>query len=66
VNITRVPPSPSGPGVLTCRICGRQWPTTGAEDALLAELDAHDATHGPGRPETGAAVSSTTPNISTR
>jgi hypothetical protein len=64
VNITRRSPTPDGPGTVTCQDCGRQWETTGDQDTLLAELDAHDASHG--RPPTGSVVSSTTPDISTR
>jgi hypothetical protein len=64
VNITRISPTPAGPGKVTCQDCGREWETTGDQDQLLAELDAHDASHG--RPATGAVVSSTTPDISTR
>lgn len=64
MNITRQSPTPTGPGIVTCQVCGRQWETTADQDTLLAELDAHDATHG--RPETGAVVSSTPPDISTR
>lgn len=44
-------------------MCGREWETTPEQDSLLAALDSHDATH---RPETGAGVSSTDPDISTR
>jgi hypothetical protein len=64
VNITRRAPTPDGPGIVTCRDCGREWETTASADTLLAELDAHEATHG--RPETGTAPSSVTPDISTR
>ena len=32
-------------GVATCRVCGMRWLTTPEQDALLADLIEHDATH---------------------
>ena len=41
-------------GVISCRVCGLAWVTTPEQDALLADLFDHDATHSP-PPEPGDA-----------
>jgi hypothetical protein len=45
VRVERKPPSEDGPGVVRCKVCGHDWETTPGEDALLADLFEHDATH---------------------
>ena len=45
MNINRTPPEEDRPGRVTCRVCGHEWSTTPEQDALLAELFEHEATH---------------------
>lgn len=41
-------------GLVRCRVCGCTWVTTPEQDALLADLFDHDATHPePGGTEPG-------------
>jgi hypothetical protein len=35
----------AGCGLVRCKVCGHEWVTEPAEDALLAKLFEHDATH---------------------
>ena len=46
VQIDREEPGEDGTGWVRCRVCGLQWATTPDQDALLADLFAHDDTHG--------------------
>jgi hypothetical protein len=39
----------AGCGLVRCKVCGHEWVTEPAEDALLAKLFEHDATHDEGR-----------------
>jgi hypothetical protein len=62
IEIRRVPPG-ADTGAVVCRICGHTWRTTPDQDALLAEIFAHEQTH---RPGVGTSPSSVDPPISTR
>ena len=65
IGLRRIPPADGAEhGTVMCDHCGRRWPTTVEEDRLLADIFEHAATHG--RPATGSAPSSATPDISTR
>ena len=45
LNVERLAPTDLGDGVVRCRVCGELWVTTPSQDALLADLFEHDATH---------------------
>ena len=48
-HLQRVPPDADEYGRVRCRVCGLVWTTSPEQDALLADLFDHDATHaGPG------------------
>ena len=56
MRVDRVEPSPPSTdyGRVRCRVCGLTWTTTPEQDALLADLADHDATHPePGGTEPG-------------
>jgi hypothetical protein len=61
VRITRRLPG-GDYGSVTCEVCGKMWPTTAAQDELLAAIFEHEHR----RPPPGRGPSSAHPSISTR
>ena len=45
LNVERIAPTDDEYGRVRCRVCGLVWVTTPEQDALLADLFDHDATH---------------------
>ena len=49
MNVERLAPADDGYGRVRCRVCGQHWTTTPEQDALLADLFDHAATHDEGQ-----------------